>query len=104
MLRILNVKFNWIHHRTIRSIAEVKKASAITNFEVGVIEENISNAIIKACDEIIEGNVVPFIPDYVSELSDYYLSKGDTLYISKYPSEGDFKWYLPEINKQKMDF
>ena len=55
-------------------------------------------------DEIIEGNVVPFIPDYVSELSDYYLSKGDTLYISKYPSEGDFKWYLPEINKQKMDF
>ena len=45
-----------LHYEFIQSIAEVKKASAITNFNVGRIDENIKDAIIKACNEIIEGN------------------------------------------------
>ena len=41
----------------IKAVAEIKKACAMTNFEVGILEENKKNAIIKACDEIIAGNL-----------------------------------------------
>jgi len=37
------------------SLAEIKKAAAITNRNAGLLELNISGAIIKACDEIISG-------------------------------------------------
>lgn len=39
----------------ITSYALVKKACAITNIRLGYLEEEIGNAIIKACDEILEG-------------------------------------------------
>ena len=39
----------------VRSLAEVKKAAAIANKAVGLMNEDICNAICKACDEIIEG-------------------------------------------------
>lgn len=39
----------------INSLAEIKKAAAITNMEVKELDEKIGNAIIKACDEIISG-------------------------------------------------
>lgn len=39
----------------IKSIAEIKKACVITNNEVGLIDEKIKNAIVQACDDIIDG-------------------------------------------------
>lgn len=39
------------------SLAQVKKAAAITNMESGCLEPRIAEAIIQACDEIISGNL-----------------------------------------------
>ncbi|WP_457569483.1 aspartate ammonia-lyase [Desulfurobacterium sp.] len=39
----------------IRGFAFVKKAAAIANGRLGYLEEEIVNAIVKACDEILEG-------------------------------------------------
>ena len=44
-----------MHPETINSLAYIKKAAAITNCEVGIIDKKIANAIVKACDEILEG-------------------------------------------------
>lgn len=41
----------------IKSVAEVKKACIITNNEVGLIESPIKDAVVQACDEIIEGKL-----------------------------------------------
>lgn len=51
----LNVEF-------IKSIIQVKKAAAITNREIGLLNPDISKAIINACDEILEGN---FYDDFI---------------------------------------
>ncbi len=40
----------------IRGAAEVKKACAITNFEVGMMKEEIKNAIIHGADKVIAGD------------------------------------------------
>lgn len=45
-----------MHPEIITSLASIKKASAITNCEVGMLEKHIAEAIVKACDEIIAGN------------------------------------------------
>lgn len=42
----------------VRDLAIVKKASAITNMKVGVLDKKIGEAIVKACDEINEGNFI----------------------------------------------
>lgn len=55
-------------------------------------------------DEITMGEILPIVPDFVSELSNYYFAKGNTLYISAYPSDGNFKWYLPKLNMEQMDY
>ncbi|WP_428023027.1 aspartate ammonia-lyase [Arcobacter sp.] len=39
------------------SLAKVKKATALANFELKCLDENKKNAICKACDEIIEGKL-----------------------------------------------
>ena len=39
----------------IESMAQIKKACAICNYEVGELSEQIKNAICQACDEILEG-------------------------------------------------
>lgn len=44
-----------LHPEFIRSLAYVKKASAITNEEAGALDKKIASAIIKACDRILEG-------------------------------------------------
>ena len=44
-----------MHPEFIVSMAEVKKAAAITNHEVGKLDDERAKAIIQACDEIIEG-------------------------------------------------
>ncbi len=50
----------------IKTLAIVKKACAITNYKVGELDEKIKDAIVKACDEIIEGKYIDqFILDPV---------------------------------------
>ncbi|MDO5039981.1 aspartate ammonia-lyase [Clostridium sp.] len=39
----------------IKSLALVKKACAITNCEVGELKDNLKDAIVKACDDLLEG-------------------------------------------------
>lgn len=46
-----------VHKEMIRSIAQIKKAAAITNLEVNELDKRRADAIIKACDEIIEGKL-----------------------------------------------
>ena len=46
-----------VHPEFINSIACVKKASAITNCEAGVLDEKVANAIVQACDEILSGKL-----------------------------------------------
>ena len=46
-----------MHPEIINSIAEIKKASAITNCETGILEKKVADAIVRACDEIMEGKL-----------------------------------------------
>lgn len=39
----------------IRALAQVKKAAALANYELGLLDEKIKNAICLACDQIISG-------------------------------------------------
>ena len=43
-----------MHPELINSVAQIKKAAAITNFEVGELDKQRTDAIVKACDEIIQ--------------------------------------------------
>ena len=44
-----------MHPEIINSLAYIKKASAITNCEVGILEKKKAQAIVQACDEIVSG-------------------------------------------------
>ena len=44
-----------MHPELINSVAQIKKAAAITNYEVGRLDKKRADAIVKACDEILEG-------------------------------------------------
>lgn len=46
-----------MHEEFINSLALIKKASAITNREAGLLSKKIESAIIQACDEITIGNL-----------------------------------------------
>lgn len=46
----------------IKSLAEVKKACAQTNLEFKWLEKDVAEAIIKACDEIIDGKLIDQFP------------------------------------------
>ena len=55
-----------VHIEFIKAIAEVKKAAALTNGEVGAIDTKIANAMAQACDEILEGQFADqFIVDAI---------------------------------------
>ncbi len=41
--------------RLIRSLAYIKKAAALTNQELGLLESNIADAICRACDDLLNG-------------------------------------------------
>lgn len=61
-----NITGRRMHPEFIRAIVELKKAAAITNRDVGVYDERIANAIIEACDEILDGKLLEnFIIDAV---------------------------------------
>lgn len=47
----------FMHPEIINSLAQIKKAAAITNCEVGILDKRIADAIVKACDEILRGNL-----------------------------------------------
>lgn len=44
-----------MHPEIINSIVQIKKAAAITNFEVGRLDNKRTNAIVHVCDEILSG-------------------------------------------------
>lgn len=46
-----------MHDELINSVAEIKKAAAITNYEVGRLDKKRTDAIVKACDEIVSGKL-----------------------------------------------
>lgn len=51
------ITYRPLHSEFIKSMAKLKKASAITNRDAGQLEANIAEAMIRACDEIIEGQL-----------------------------------------------
>ena len=55
-------------------------------------------------DEYQPGSINYIVPSHHSELSNHYISNGKTLWISSYPTTGDFKWYFPKINTEVMDY
>lgn len=46
-----------MHPELIKSVVQIKKAAAITNCEVGHLDKKRAEAIVKACDEIINGQL-----------------------------------------------
>ncbi|HZJ99165.1 MAG TPA: aspartate ammonia-lyase [Tissierellaceae bacterium] len=50
-----NITGRKIHKELIIGLAEVKKACAISNFEAGIMTEEVKDGIVKASEEIIEG-------------------------------------------------
>lgn len=46
-----------MHPEIINSLAYIKKAAAITNCEVGLLDKKRAQAIVQACDEILEGKL-----------------------------------------------
>jgi aspartate ammonia-lyase len=46
-----------MHQEIVNSIAAIKKAAALTNYEVGRLDKKRTDAIVKACDEIISGKL-----------------------------------------------
>jgi len=50
-----NVSGNRVDKDLIKALVMVKKACAIANFEVGLLDEKIKDAIVFACDEILAG-------------------------------------------------
>lgn len=44
-----------MHPEIINSLAYIKKAAAITNCEIGILDKRRATAIVKACDEILAG-------------------------------------------------
>ncbi|MBQ4517696.1 MAG: aspartate ammonia-lyase [Clostridia bacterium] len=55
-----------VHPEMIRSIAEIKMAAAIANRKAGVLTEQVANAIVQACKEILNGRFAEeFIVDSV---------------------------------------
>lgn len=50
----------YMHPEIINSLAYIKKAAAITNCEVGRLDKKIGEAIVRACDEIIQGSLHEF--------------------------------------------
>ncbi|MBR5139952.1 MAG: aspartate ammonia-lyase [Clostridia bacterium] len=55
-----------LHPEFIRAIAEIKKAAAMANKDAGVLASEIANAIVVACDDILNGKLVDsFITDAI---------------------------------------
>ncbi|MCX6797536.1 MAG: lyase family protein, partial [Candidatus Doudnabacteria bacterium] len=55
-------KFAIAAHFLILAMAKIKKCAAIANFEAGKISRNVKNAIVKSCEEILEGKLADQFP------------------------------------------
>ncbi len=52
--------------RLIRSLAYIKKAAALTNLELGLLDPNLANAICRACDDLLSGSLLDeFVVDVI---------------------------------------
>jgi aspartate ammonia-lyase len=52
--------------RLVNSLAFIKKAAALTNFELGLLPENLTDSIVKACDDILRGELLTeFVVDVI---------------------------------------
>ena len=47
-----------LHPQLIRALAEVKKAAARSNRDAGLLARDKAEAILRACDEVLAGEVV----------------------------------------------
>lgn len=82
-----------------------KPLSAVNHLYLYTNDRLYSNDLLNfiTIDELRKGSNKYILPDFVTELSDFYFSKNKTLYISK--NTGDnFKWYFPKINTQEYDY
>lgn len=52
-----NITGRKMHKQQIISLAEIKQATAIANHKAGLLTDEVKDAILKACDEIIEGKL-----------------------------------------------
>lgn len=71
-------------------------------YKTGSLYSSVKGDVIQI-DETINGTVNYVLPDFVSEIDNFYFAQGKTLYISSYPSDGQFKWYFPKINTEVFD-
>ncbi len=46
-----------MHRELICSVAMIKKAAAMANFDAGLLKKDVADAILQACDEIIQGKL-----------------------------------------------
>lgn len=53
-----NITGRRAHPDLIRAYAMIKKSAALSNTELGVLPEEISNAIVKACDRLLSGELL----------------------------------------------
>jgi len=52
--------------RLIRSLAYIKKAAALTNQELGLLEAHLADAICRACDDLLDGKLLDeFVVDVI---------------------------------------
>jgi len=64
--RNFNITGKGLHPSFIKNMARIKKAAALTNKQVGAIDGNVADAIVTACDEILEGKYLDnFIVDAI---------------------------------------
>ena len=62
---------------------------------------NFKNLV--SVDFVTKGHNKYILPDFVTELDNFYFSKDNTLYISKSPTKA-FQWYFPKVNTQECDY
>lgn len=58
------ISYQTLHKAMIDGLAIVKKACAITNYNAGLLESDKKDAIVQACEEILEGN---FYDQFISD-------------------------------------
>lgn len=58
------ISYQTLHKAMINGLAIVKKACAITNYNAGLLESDKKDAIVQACEEILEGN---FYDQFISD-------------------------------------
>lgn len=105
--RVLTNKYLYLEAATVPLLFEATPInitdSNIYLFKDGVIYSTFANNVIQA-DERVNGVVNYLQPEYVSEIDNIYFAKDKKLYISSYPSDGEFKWYFPKINTEQFDY